>query len=80
MKRDFISIVRRISWLDSANQPSLIHLTADGGDTICGGHAMYIRERRMVRSPKQRHGHSNHCRVCFKDGMKSAPWDVRCKE
>jgi hypothetical protein len=68
----------RISWRDSCNMPSRIHLTADGVETRCGGHAEYIANRRLVQSPRKVHGRSMYCRRCFSDGGKASPWDPRC--
>lgn len=66
--------VYKVSWLDSAGQPSVIHATCDGQDTLCGGHDMYLRERRRAKSPRKYHGYSNFCLVCFKQNKKSIPW------
>ena len=72
--------MRRISWLDSVGVPSLIHLTVDGKDTKCGGHEEYVANRQLVKVPRKKRGVSNYCRVCFKTGGKTMPWDERCKE
>jgi hypothetical protein len=58
--------------------PSRIHLTADGVDTVCGGHAEYILNRRLVQSPRKDHGRGRYCRRCFAGGGKALPWDSRC--
>lgn len=69
---------RRIAWLDSCSMPSHVHLTVDGVDTVCGGHAEYIAGRVLAKTPKKRDGRTNFCRICFRNGGKSAPWDERC--
>ena len=69
---------RRIAWVDSCGQPSSIHLTADGAETLCGGHAGYIAGRRLAKVPKRCAGRSRFCRRCFALGGKSLPWDERC--
>ena len=70
----------KISWVDSAGQPSFIHLVAvaGGADTACKGHDLYIRERVLQRSPQKKSGRSNFCKVCFRGGGKANPWDPRC--
>jgi hypothetical protein len=73
-------VLVRISWLDSCNMPSRIHLTADGIDTVCGGHAEYLQHRRLIRAPRKDHGRSRYCRRCFADGGKTLPWDLRCMD
>ena len=69
---------RKIGWIDSCGQPSRVHKTVDGIDTICGGHADYIANRRLAVTPKKHSGHSRFCRRCFSSGGKSLPWDSRC--
>lgn len=69
----------RISWLDSTKEPSHIHLTADGVETLCGNHAEWIANRVLKRSPSKDHGRTNYCRVCFKNGGKSLPWSEKCQ-
>ena len=70
----------RISWIDSAHMPSHIHLTADSVETLCGDHAEFIANRVLKRSPSKERGQSNYCRICFKNGGKSLPWNEKCKE
>lgn len=71
--------MRKISWADSTGQPSNIHLTIDGRDTLCGGSAMYISGRKLAIAPKKHQGRSKFCRVCFQNGGKNLPWDERCQ-
>ena len=68
----------RISWLDSTGQPSCVHLTVDGKETICGNHSEHISTRTLIQGPKRKHGFSNFCGVCFKNGGKEVMWDTRC--
>ena len=74
MNEDF----KRISWLDSCNMPSRIHLTLDGIDTLCKNHSEYIKNRKLARSGNKRCGTSNYCSVCFKNKKHSFVWDERC--
>jgi len=76
--KDKLQRLVRISWLDSCGMPSRIHLTADGVETICGGHAEYIANRKLVQSPRKDHGRGRYCRRCFSEGGKALPWDSRC--
>ena len=76
--KDKLQRLVRISWLDSCSMPSRIHLTADGVETLCGGHAEYIANRRLVQSPRKDHGRGRYCRRCFANGGKALPWDSRC--
>lgn len=69
----------RISWSDSAGQPSLIHATMDGIDTMCGEHDYYIANRALVRACRKHLGRSRYCSRCFCDGVRhNIPWDSRC--
>lgn len=73
----------RISWIDSAGQPSHIHLTEDGKDTLCKDHAQYIAGRVLAKSPRKTAGRSNYCTFCCNKAgkkAKSMPWDARCKD
>jgi hypothetical protein len=76
--KDKLQHLVRISWMDSCDMPSRIHLTADGIDTVCGGHSEYIAHRRLAQSPRKDHGRSRYCQRCFANGGKSLPWDSRC--
>lgn len=69
---------KRISWSDSSSQPSCIHLTEDGKETLCGGHAEHIAGRTLIVAPNRKLGFSNFCGVCFKNGGKTLKWDERC--
>jgi len=70
----------RIGWLDSTKTPSHIHRTVDGGQTTVCGHTPRNPEYEIVmwkitrNIPKKKHGMSNFCRTCFKNGGKSLPW------
>ena len=70
--------MERISWKDSCGNPSLIHLTSDGKDTVCGSHSEYISNRELIKAPRKIRGLNNHCEMCFVYGKKSLPWDARC--
>ena len=69
----------RIGWIDSCGEPSRVHLTDDGVDTRCGGHAEYIVGRRLAVVPRKQRGRSQYCRICFERGGKILPWDPRCE-
>ena len=69
---------KRIGWVDSCGQPSRVHKTLDGIDTACGGHAEYVKGRKLAVVPSKHAGRSRFCRACFKDGGKALPWDPRC--
>lgn len=68
----------KISWRDSVGWPSLIHLTIDGKDTLCGGHGFYLEHREWIRVRKKNGGLSNYCRECFQQQKKSLPWHPSC--
>lgn len=74
-----MSALRRIGWLDSANMPARIHLTADNGETTLCGH----EPREQVRQgrwkikpdvPRKIDGRSRYCKVCFCKGGKTLPF------
>jgi hypothetical protein len=67
-------MIYKIAWIDSVGLTSYIHLTTDGKDTRCGGHAKYLAHRTLVRAPLKKGGVSNYCQSCFKGEKKSAPW------
>ena len=69
----------KIAWIDSCGSPSHIHLTEDGIDTVCENHSEYIENRKLSQVPKKILGVSRFCKVCFKNGGKSKPWDIRCE-
>lgn len=86
-KMETTMTITRIAWIDSAGQPSHIHLTADGKTTLCdaGGadHSHYIAHRTLAKSPRKTAGRSNYCSHCCKlagKKAKSLPWDSRCKD
>jgi hypothetical protein len=56
---------KKVAWLDSAQQPSHIHLTINGIVTKCGCKIEHKPE-------KKRSGRSNYCKVCFQNQKKSA--------
>ena len=69
---------RRIGWIDSTGQPSSIHLTTDGIDTVCKQRTGYIGSRQLAKVPKKVGSRSKFCRKCFSRGGKGLPWDDRC--
>jgi hypothetical protein len=73
---DFDLDVKRIAWLDSANMPSHIHKTYDGGVTTVCGHKPRSEKNWTITDdiPRKRGGFSNYCRVCFKNGGKFIPF------
>jgi hypothetical protein len=68
----------KIAWMDSCNMPSNIHLTDDGIETLCGNHSEYLANRVLSIVPKKANGRSQFCKICFKNGHKSAPWHEKC--
>ena len=72
--------MNRISWATSTGAPSRVHATPDGLDTVCKGSALYIQNRRLIRSPRKIQGRSNYCPVCFRNQKHSLEWDPRCQE
>ena len=71
-------VFNKVGWLDSVKMPSCIHLTNDGNKTVCGSPCFPIKERTLTIVPKKYHGRSQFCRICFKNGHKSAPWHEKC--
>jgi hypothetical protein len=67
---------KRIGWLDSVGDPSLIHKTMDDGDTTICGHNLKLAKSWEITDEIPRHikGCSNYCRICFKRGGKTLPF------
>jgi hypothetical protein len=70
----------KIAWYHKdSDEKSNIHLTIDGVETLCGGHAMYIANRKLTRASRRNRGMSRFCNVCFADKQRrNYNWDHRC--
>lgn len=75
---------RRIAWLDSTDHKSHIHATVSGVETLCGGHAQYLKGKLLVAYEKDKIRRNDYCAGCFPNQKLSrlaqVPWHPKCHE